>query len=200
MTDPPFRLIAIAGSAERIDNVLDTASKYDRMIIGLMLRSREHRREEVLDLAAHVASITVPANVVLITNGCLLPGIDWSHAPAADVRNSNAIQMRALFGASAHSVDEAEVALDSGAAYLLVSPIYPTPSKPGNVGLGCDELATFVGLTDRPVFALGGVSGWNIDELLQTGIFGVASIGLFDPSRSAELASVVDALYNYSTL
>lgn len=198
MTDPPFRLIAIAGSAERIDDVLEVASKYDRMIIGLMLRSREHRREEVLDLAAHVASVTVPANVVPITNGCRLPGIDWSHAPAADVRDNNAIQTRSRFGASAHSVDEAEVALNSGAAYLLVSPIYPTPSKPGNVGLGCDGLAEFVGLTDRPVFALGGVSGWNIDELLQTGIFGVASIGLFDPARSAELASVVDALYNYS--
>jgi len=86
-----------------------------------------------------------------------------------------------------HSV--AEVVAASGAPLVTVSPVAPTPSKPGyGPPLGADGVAAAVAAAGgMPVFALGGVTPENARSFCEAGAYGVAVMGAVlradDPHR-----------------
>lgn len=80
-----------------------------------------------------------------------------------------------VIGFSAHYVTEAQQAIRDGADYVFFSPIFASPSKPGHVGVGLDELRTFTErIQDIPVFAVGGVTPERVRLCLEAGAHGVA--------------------------
>ncbi|MGH7537256.1 MAG: thiamine phosphate synthase [Gemmatimonadales bacterium] len=91
-------------------------------------------------------------------------------------------------GCSVHSLGEARSALDEGADYLLVGPVYPTATHPGVSPLGLGPLREIVGL-GIPVIAIGGVTPQRAAELRRTGAHGVAALRALwdaaDPSAAA---------------
>jgi thiamine monophosphate synthase len=113
--------------------------------------------------------------------GLHLPGSADPHRD--DVRAARATHA-GLLGASTHTPDEALTALAAGADYVLLSPIWPSPGKPGDTRppLGC---AGFAALRGRPVLALGGLTPARAREALAAGAWGWAAMGaLFgDPER-----------------
>ena len=86
-----------------------------------------------------------------------------------------------------HSTDEVRSAADS--RFVTISPVAPTPSKPGyGPALGADGVRTAVDAAGQmPVFALGGVTPANAGEFLAAGAHGVAVMGPVlraeDPAR-----------------
>jgi thiamine-phosphate pyrophosphorylase len=86
-----------------------------------------------------------------------------------------------LIGVSTHSMNEVRAARDSGADFVVLGPVYQTPTKekygpPMGIGKFAEvasELAPF------PVLALGGISIGTFDACLRAGAFGVAGISLF---------------------
>ncbi len=78
-------------------------------------------------------------------------------------------------GRSVHSPDEARVAVEEGADFLVVGSIYETPSHPGRaaVGTGLLREAARLGL---PVIAIGGITPERVPELKAAGAYGVAAI------------------------
>ena len=104
-----------------------------------------------------------------------------------------------LIGRSVHSVSEAIAAAD--ADYLVAGTVFPSASKAaGTTLLGIEGLRAIVRAVDRPVLAIGGVSGSRIGEVADAGAAGFAAIGLFLPShrdaqgrgdRLAELRQIV---------
>ena len=82
---------------------------------------------------------------------------------------------RAVVGFSAHGLAGAEAAVAAGADYVLLSPIFPTPTKPDATGIGLDALhACAEALGDAPVYALGGITPENALACLDAGAYGVA--------------------------
>ncbi len=82
-----------------------------------------------------------------------------------------------LIGKSAHSVQEAVRAAAEGADYLLLGPVFDPLSKERQMApIGLDALRSAVDQVQVPVFALGGIDKINADEVLQTGVAGVAGI------------------------
>lgn len=82
-------------------------------------------------------------------------------------------------GRSCHDAAELRAAADSGLDYVTLSPIYPTPSKPGyGPALGPD-LAGLIGDTPGcpPVYALGGVTPERAAECRAAGAYGIAVMG-----------------------
>ena len=80
-----------------------------------------------------------------------------------------------VIGFSAHYVTEAQQAIRDGADYVFFSPIFASPSKPGHVGVGLDELRTFTErIQETPVFAVGGVTPERVRLCLEAGAHGVA--------------------------
>jgi thiamine-phosphate pyrophosphorylase len=96
---------------------------------------------------------------------------------AADLAPADARRLlpHGWIGRSVHSVEEARTAVAEGADYLMVGPVYRTATHADHPGTGPDLVAACAAL-QRPVIAIGGVTGERIGELRTAGAYGVASI------------------------
>lgn len=83
-----------------------------------------------------------------------------------------------LIGYSAHSMTEVHQAIESGAHYCTLSPIFDTPSK--GPALGLEALKQIPLPLRMKVFALGGITLQNLNEVRQIGLGGFAAIGYFN--------------------
>ncbi len=94
-----------------------------------------------------------------------------------------------LIGFSAHSLEEAERAENSGADYISISPIFDTANKDYFIKpLGVGEIGKIKELINIPVIALGGINENNVNEVLKNGADGVAVISAILLSDSPEQA------------
>lgn len=93
-------------------------------------------------------------------------------------------------GRSVHDLAEADAARTEGADYLVVGPVFDTASHPGRRGLGLKSLAAIAQAAgELPVIAIGGITADRVQEIKQTGAYGVAAIrALWDDADPAAAA------------
>jgi thiamine-phosphate pyrophosphorylase len=83
-----------------------------------------------------------------------------------------------LVGVSAHDSDEIAAAQRQGADYCTLSPIFPSPSKPGyGPALGVDELAAMAQSHALPIIALGGIEIETASACVAAGAAGITVMG-----------------------
>ena len=125
-------------------------------------------------------------------------GADGVHLPA-DSLPPQAVRSRAgvdwIVGVSRHAQDEVERAEQGGASYVLLGPVFETPSKPAAQPLGIPRLQEICRRSRVPVFALGGVTRDNALSCVQAGAAGIAGIRLFQQASDlSELCRYVRSL------
>ncbi|WP_314248781.1 thiamine phosphate synthase [Streptomyces sp. DSM 40907] len=105
-----------------------------------------------------------------------------------------------LIGRSCHAEDEVDAAVaEAGVDYFCTGPCWPTPTKPGRHAPGLDLVRYAASLEqDRPWFAIGGIDGSNLDEVLDAGATRIVVVRALteatDPgAAAAELAKRVRA-------
>ena len=95
----------------------------------------------------------------------------------------------ALIGRSVHSVAGAVEAEAAGADFLLIGPIYATPSHPESPGAGAALLEQVRRAVAVPFLAIGGVDASNIEEVARAGASGAAVVravlAAADPAQAA---------------
>jgi len=85
-----------------------------------------------------------------------------------------------LIGVSCHSVQDTVEAEAAGADYILLGPIFATPSKAAfGPPLGLAALEQAVPQVSIPIFALGGIDIEKAKSCLNAGARGVAGISIF---------------------
>ena len=86
-----------------------------------------------------------------------------------------------LIGVSTHSLDEARVARDEGADFIVFGPVFETESKRAfGPPQGLEELRRVTSeLPEFPVLAIGGVSLDNAESCYAAGASGFAGISWF---------------------
>ncbi|GAB3730435.1 Nudix family hydrolase [Silanimonas algicola] len=87
--------------------------------------------------------------------------------------------------AAVHDADELALAESLGVDDLLLGPVKPTATHPGQPGLGWVAFERLRSLTTRPVYALGGVGPGDLAEARHHGAQGVAGIRAFWPDQAA---------------
>ena len=100
-----------------------------------------------------------------------------------------------LIGLSTHTESEVDAAaLAPGVDYFCVGPVWPTPTKPGRPAPG-PRLLRFAAAQpiDRPWFAIGGIDGDSLGEVLDTGARRIVVVRAITEARdpgaaAAELA------------
>ena len=99
-----------------------------------------------------------------------------------------------VVGRSCHSVDDLRQALTNGADYVSLSPIWPSPSKPGyGPALGPRGLAAAcAAVPEMRVVALGGVAPGRSAACLAAGAAAVAVMG--EVMRADDAAGCVRSL------
>jgi hypothetical protein len=65
---------------------------------------------------------------------------------------------------------------EPGYAWRLLSPVLPTPSKPGQPPLGLERLTEAVQQSRTPLLALGGIDALTAPAVLATGVAGIACL------------------------
>jgi thiamine-phosphate pyrophosphorylase len=92
-----------------------------------------------------------------------------------------------IVGVSCHSLDDALRAEAAGANYILLGPIFPTPSKLAyGPPLGLETLRETAAQSKIPVLALGGINVERARLCLEAGARGLAGISIFQDCDSLE--------------
>ena len=144
----------------------------------VVLREKDLPRDERARLAAELRAF-VP--VLLVASDPTIPS-DGVHLAASDPTECRSGRMT---GRSCHSAAELAAAAVEGCDYATLSPIFPSPSKPGyGPALGPDALRD----ASLPVYALGGVGPSNARACIDAGAAGVAVMGYVMRAESPALA------------
>lgn len=164
---------------------------------AVQLRERDMEGRDFHRLADELRKITREAGVKLIVNQRLdiavAVGADgvhlgWRSLGVRDVHQLGGDHM--LAGVSCHDAQQMREAEEAGANYLLLGPVFPTPSKEGLVpAMGISTFKELCASTKLPVMGIGGVTEENAAEVIAAGAVGVAAISSLtaaeDPREAA---------------
>ena len=153
----------------------------------VQIRVKDLPDRQLFDLVTHAVALARATACKILVNGrsdiALTAGAHGVHLP------SHALRVRDLrpflpggflVGVSAHSIREARQAQFEGADYVLLGPIFPTPSKLAfGRPLGLDYLRLACRRVSVPILAVGGMRVELFDAVLEAKAAGVAGISLF---------------------
>lgn len=156
----------------------------------VVLREKDLPRDERLALADALRAVLAPAGGRLIVAGPDPLGGDAVHLASADPYTETG-----LVGRSCHNGED--LMRLSTEDYVTLSPVFPSPSKPGyGPPLGLAGLARLCARTRVKVFALGGVTtADHAAACVATGADGVAVMGavMRSPDPTATVAALLSA-------
>jgi thiamine-phosphate pyrophosphorylase len=109
---------------------------------------------------------------VALATGAAGVQLGWGSLLPEDARH---LDPEWWIGQSVHDFAEAEAARAEGADYLLVGPVFPTPTHPERPPHGTAALGAIVRL-GLPVVAIGGITPERVREVKAAGAYGVAAI------------------------
>ena len=101
-------------------------------------------------------------------------GADGVHLKAAQLRSFSHRPPVVLLGASCHDAEELRLARDLGADFVVLGPVAPTPSHPGAAVMGWGSFAAMIAGYSQPVYALGGMTGVDMEAAWRCGGHGIA--------------------------
>ena len=163
---------------------------------GILVRERKLATARLLELLRALLPLRGRGVALVVSRRLDLAralGLDGAQLTADSVDVASArrwLGSDALVGYSAHSGPEARRAARDGASYVMLSPIYPTESKPEAAPRGPVWLQEAVLDLPIPALALGGVSPARTREVLKAGAWGVAAVSAIgaapDPAAAAE--------------
>ncbi len=147
----------------------------------LQLREKELDGGELVLRTRRLVEMCRPTGALVIVNdrvdAALAGGADGVHLGRSDISVRDARQMlgtHRIIGKSTHDVEQARQAAMEGADYIGVGPMFASQTKPRDFVAGV-ELARDVAREIRiPALAIGGITRENVDEVLATGIHGIA--------------------------
>ena len=185
MNREAFRLYLVTNryqdSLESFLEKVETACRSGVTII--QLREKNLTTNQYYQLAKQVKEITDAYQVPLIIDDrldiCLAVDAAGLHIGDDELPVSVARQVlgpEKILGVTAKTVKRALEAETSGADYLGTGAIFPTTTKENAPITLISTLKTICQMVAIPVVAIGGLTSENIDQLIDTGIAGVAVV------------------------
>jgi thiamine-phosphate pyrophosphorylase len=153
----------------------------------IQIREKDLASRELLGLAKAVVDFSQESKTRIIVNDRLDIAIA-THANGVHLGGQSVppeivrrhVDKNFLVGVSCHSLDEAMRAETGAADYILLGPIFDTPSKRSyGPPLGLNKLSEVANRIRIPVLALGGITVEKVRPCLEAGATGIAGIRLF---------------------
>lgn len=149
----------------------------------VQLREKNIAKDELINEAKILLKICHKYNVPLIINddyeAALKCGADGVHvgiedAPVSEIRRIAGNDF--IIGATAKTVEQAKYAERSGADYLGVGAVFPSPTKTNAIRITPEELKAICNSVNIPAVAIGGISAANVNEIKGCGHSGIAVV------------------------
>lgn len=169
---------------DSLENFLEKVETACRSGVTIVqLREKNLITNQYYQLAKQVKEITDAYQVPLIIDDrldvCLAVDAAGLHIGDDELPISVARQVlgpEKILGVTAKTVERALEAEESGADYLGTGAIFPTTTKENAPITLISTLKTICQRVAIPVVAIGGLTSENIDQLIDTGIAGVAVV------------------------
>ena len=163
----------------------------------LQLREKNASKKEIIKEALEIKEICKKYNVPFVidddvdiakeidADGVHIGQNDASYKYARDILGDNKI-----IGMTAHNLEEALTAQNSGADYIGVGAVFNTSTKLDTIPMSRETLMQINSNISIPVVAIGGINENNILELKGSGVDGVAVISaIFSKEDITEAAN-----------
>jgi len=147
----------------------------------IQLRAKNSSLEEVRRMAEAIAPITRAGNVGLVINDYLEiaseVGAEFCHLGQEDFFDAGHTHINQLstnnhqlkIGLSTHAPAQAQRAVDAGADYIAIGPIFATGTKPTAKPVTLEYVRWAAQNVKVPWFAIGGINLQNVDDVLAAG-------------------------------
>ncbi len=147
----------------------------------IQLRAKKSSPAEIRTMAKKILPVTRRANVGLVINDhldiareigadiCHLGQEDFFDAGFKNISELKIQNSKLKIGLSTHAPEQAQRALDAGADYLAIGPIYATGTKPTAKPVTLEYVRWAAANATVPWFAIGGINLKNLDEVLAAG-------------------------------
>jgi thiamine-phosphate pyrophosphorylase len=163
-----------------------------------LVQYRDKESEDLvrLERAAKLCNLCHQYQALFIVNDrvdlALAVNADGVHLGQQDIPLSLARQLlgsQRIIGRSTKNPEEMQRAIQEGADYIGVGPVYETPTKAGRAAAGLDYVRYAVDHATIPWFAIGGIDLTNLPEVLAAGAKRVAVVRAIMQAESPTLAT-----------
>jgi thiamine-phosphate pyrophosphorylase len=193
-----MRLYVITGDhGDEVETARIVEAALDGGATVIQLRKKSMPMAEQYRLALALRTLTSEHEALLIINDhadlAIAADADGVHLgqddlPPDAVRALPGFEGR-LIGRSTHSLQQARAAIDEGADYIAVGPVFPTPTKEGRPAVGTGLVSLVAEIADRPFVAVGGIDHDNAPAVVEAGAQAIAVVravyDAVDPAESA---------------
>ena len=147
----------------------------------IQLRAKNFSSDEIRVMAEKILPVTKRANVGLVINDhldiarelgsefCHLGQEDFFDAGFKNVSELRTQNSELKIGLSTHVPEQAQRALDAGADYVAIGPVFATGTKPGAKAVTLDYVRWAAEHVSIPWFAIGGINLGNLGDVLAAG-------------------------------
>lgn len=162
----------------------------------VQLREKNLDQEELVREAVEMRKLCHSFGVPLIINDnvdvAIKSGADGVHVGIEDMPVSE-IRKRVgrdfIIGATAKTVEQAKFAEISGADYLGVGAVFPSPTKTNAVRITNEQLREIASSVRIPIVAIGGINSENALEIRNSGASGIAVVSALFSAEDIKAAA-----------
>ena len=184
LQDKNLYLVTSSDGFENDDDFLDAvASALDGGVRLIQLREKSHDAKRIIKLSKKIRELTSIYDAIFILNDRIdiaqIVEADGVHLGQDDVDIKdarNVVGDKMIIGISTHCPEQAQKAVEQGADYIGVGPIFTTPTKPGRTAVTTEYAKWVAENIDIPWYAIGGIDLENLQEVLDSGATRIAVV------------------------
>ncbi len=166
------------------DDFLDAvAAALDGGVDIVQLREKTCCAKKIIDLGKKIRNLCSMYGALFIVNDRIdiakiveADGVHLGQDDADIVSARSILGEHAIVGISTHEPAQALKAVESGADYIGVGPVFTTPTKPGRASVGLEYIRWASQNVNIPFFAIGGIDLENCKDVLLSGAKRIAVV------------------------
>jgi thiamine-phosphate pyrophosphorylase len=173
-------------------------SLIDAKVDLIQFRDKELSDKDHVAIGKRLTLITRPSSTRWIMNDradlAVATDADGVHLGQDDISVSDGRRLvgaSKLIGVSTHDIEQARQAVIDGANYIGVGPVFPSTTKNFDSHVGLELVSEVANEIKLPAFAIGGINGDNIEDVVKAGFCRVAvsaAVSAAEDPRSAAKA------------
>ena len=177
---PPLYAITQAGKYGVTEFMSRLEKALARGVRLVQVREPALAPEQLVQFARRVAETAYPYGAQILLNGdetlARKARVCGVHSTSAQLTRLTTRPRTRLWAASCHNAGEMARAAALGADFIVLSPVLPTATHPGEPGMGWARFAELTRNCPLPVYALGGMKSELLDTAKHHGAHGIAAL------------------------